>query len=66
MHDRNGTPLKVGDYVMLPATIVEVQAHADFCNARVELLPMRGAGRGGESVVNTGQLILIKRDKVDD
>lgn len=62
MHDMNGTPLKVGDKVMIPATIVEVQAHPDFCNATVRPLPMRGSGdREERMVVNTGQLVLLER-----
>lgn len=62
MHDRNGTPLHVGDKVMLPAEILEVQAHADYCNATVRLLPMRGSGgREEKSVVNTAQLVLVDR-----
>lgn len=62
MHDRNGTALKVGDKVMLQGTIVEVQAHADYCNATVLLLPMRGSGgRDEREVVNTAQVVLVER-----
>lgn len=63
MHDRNGTPLKVGDAVMLPAEIIEVQTHPDYCNATVRLLPMRGSGgRPEKMVVNTAQVVLIERE----
>jgi len=66
MHDKNGTPLKVGDKVMIPATIVEVQAHPDFCNATVRprfwARGMRGScDREERMVVNTGQLVLLER-----
>lgn len=64
MHDRNGTPLMVGDKVMLPAVITDVQAHADYCNATVRLLPMRGAGERAELWTgNTGQLVLIEANR---
>lgn len=61
MHDRNGTPLKIGDKVMLPGEITSVMAHADYCNATVKLLPMRGAGDRLEYWTgNTGQVVLIE------
>ncbi len=63
MHDMNGTALKVGDKVMIPGVIKECQAHADFCNVSVELLPTRGAGDRVERWTgNTGQCVLIERE----
>lgn len=32
MHDRNGTPLQVGDVVMVPYMITSLTPGADFCN----------------------------------
>jgi hypothetical protein len=62
MHDVNGTPLKVGDKVFIPATITELQAHPDLCNASVRPLSMRGAeGREERMTVNTAQLLLVER-----
>jgi hypothetical protein len=61
MHDRNGTPLKVGDKVMLPGTITDLQAYTDYCNATVTLLPMRGSTSGQSWCGNTGQTVLVER-----
>lgn len=62
MHDRNGTPLRVGDKVMLPGTVTSCQVNVDYCNVTVDLLPMRGAGERRECWTgNTGQTVLIEK-----
>lgn len=62
MHDRNGTPLKVGDKVMIPGVVADCQARADYCNVSVTLLPMRGSdGNSGYWTGNTGQVVLVER-----
>jgi hypothetical protein len=36
MHDRNGTPLKVGDIVTLELKITQVNSATDYCNVNAE------------------------------
>jgi hypothetical protein len=36
MHDRNGTPLKVGDIVTLKLKITSTSSGEDFCNVTAE------------------------------
>lgn len=68
MHDRNGTPLKVGDKVMMPCVITNVcEETEDFCN--VELVTEWGRRPDGKaekfSAVNTAQVVLVERPKRD-
>ena len=61
MHDANGTELKVGDKVIIPATVVEVSPGADFCNVRVTTtLGRRPDGaKDSFSAINTAQLVKV-------
>lgn len=64
MHDVNGTPLKVGDTVLLPCKITELSASMpDYCNVAVEtLLGRRPDGQKERfSAINTAQMILHSR-----
>jgi hypothetical protein len=36
MHDANGTPLNVGDKVLIPATITSLRPSDEYCNVAVE------------------------------
>jgi hypothetical protein len=37
MHDANGNTLNVGDKVVIPGTITQLQAAHEYCNCTVEL-----------------------------
>lgn len=37
MHDAKGNLLKIGDKVMIPCVITEIQASEEYCNCTVEL-----------------------------
>jgi hypothetical protein len=65
MHDRNGTPLQVGDVVAVEMRVVECYASADYCNVKLEY--GFGAEHGPANVtgsissINTRQTLLLKR-----
>jgi len=64
MHDVNGTPLKVGDKVMLPCVVTGIsEGMADFCNVTVQTeLGRRPDGQKVTfSAINTAQMVLIQR-----
>jgi hypothetical protein len=65
MHDRNGTPLKEGDLVLVPMRITQLSAAPDFCN--VALASLYGRNPDGQketvSAVNTGIVVLFERPK---
>lgn len=57
MHDANGEALKVGDHVIIKATVTQVSPQPDFCNCTVKLDTPMAAGREPESfVLNTKQI----------
>lgn len=64
MHDRNGTPLKVGDIALLPVRITNLsEGTADYCNVNAESLEGRRPDGAKESFcINTGVLILHQRE----
>jgi hypothetical protein len=62
MHDRNGTPLRVGDIVMIPALVVSVQSTADYCNLNARSVYARKPDGAPESFsINTSVVILHER-----
>ena len=63
MHDRNGTPLQVGDRVMLEATVTQLHGGEDFCNVTVQSIAGRRPDGSKETVhaINTGVLTLVER-----
>jgi hypothetical protein len=65
MHDRNSTPLKVGDIVEMPCRILEVYSTEEFCNVRLETLYGRRPDGKKEtfSAINTAQVVLTERNE---
>ena len=63
MHDRNGTPLRVGDLVQIPARVVSLSAGDDYCNAELETLFGRRPDGAKEKFYscNTGCVVLMER-----
>jgi hypothetical protein len=63
MHDRNGTPVKVGDIVMIPGRITQlVESTPDYCNVSVESVHgRRPDGMKEYFCINTGVLVLYER-----
>lgn len=61
MHDARGKALKVGDLVMVPAVITNLQPSEDYCNVTIQT--QIGRRPDGEketfSGINTGVLIKI-------
>lgn len=59
MHDANGTPLKVSDTVLLPATITSLCTGEDYCNVSIETVHGRRPDGKKEtmSAINTGVLV---------
>jgi hypothetical protein len=63
MHDRNGTPLHVGDTVTILARIERLSVTEDYCNVDLETIHGQrpdGAKRGLYAL-NTGLLTLVAR-----
>lgn len=60
MHDRNGSTLKKGDIVLIPAIITDLHGGEDFCNVSVETVHGRRPDGHKEqiSAINTGVLVL--------
>lgn len=63
MHDRNGSPLKKGDRVLIEGVITDLYAGEDYCNVAVETLAGRRPDNEKEHIssVNTGVLTLLER-----
>lgn len=68
MHDRNGTPVKKGDIVVIKARIKDVTGGVDYCNATLEVgyeAEHGPANVTGSIVVNTRQTLLLETSKVE-
>lgn len=65
MHDRNGTPLKKGDVVLIPAVITDLSPGEDYCNVSLETVAGRRPDGAKErfSAINTGVLVLHESAK---
>jgi hypothetical protein len=63
MHDANGTPLAVGDTVLIPAEITQLDPGEDYCNVSVKSTLGRRPDELHETIsaINTGVLILHRR-----
>jgi hypothetical protein len=63
MHDRNGTPLKKGDKVLIEAVVTELYHNEDFCNVTVQTVHGRRPDGAKETIsaVNTGVMVLIEK-----
>lgn len=61
MHDANGTPLKKGDTVLIPAVITDLTARDGYCDASLDFV--RGRHPDGMKVsihaINTGVLVKV-------
>lgn len=64
MHDRNGTPLKVGDLVTIQCRIRTCDANPDYCNVTVETVePMHPSEHPTAITLNTRQVVLFARER---
>lgn len=64
MHDKNGTELKVGDIVLVPAVITSLSAGTEeYCNVSIETVHGRRPDGLKErmTAINTGVLVLHER-----
>lgn len=63
MHDKNGTELRVGDVVLIPARITQLSPGEDYCNVQLESEYGRRPDGMKETIyaINTGVMILIDR-----
>lgn len=64
MHDHNGSPLKVGDKVMIPCVVKHLNDGCpNYCNVTVET--EHGRRPDGQKdqfcSINTAQLVLVER-----
>lgn len=60
-HDKNGTLIEKGDYVLVEMLVEDITQSVDYCNVHVKpVIPMPGenAYQGG-SWLNTKQVILL-------
>jgi hypothetical protein len=67
MHDANGHALKVGDKVLIPATVTELSSgNEDYCNVAVETTLGRRPDNKPErlSGINTGVLVKVGSEEV--
>lgn len=68
MHDRNGTPVKKGDVVLIQARIKDVTGGVDYCNATLEIgfeAEHGPANITGSVTVNTRQTLLFESAKAE-
>jgi hypothetical protein len=63
MHDRNGTPLQVGDVVLIPSKITALFPSEDYCNVAAESIHGRRPDGQKETfcAINTGVVVLHER-----
>ncbi len=59
MHDNKNRPLKVGDFVLVPAVVTELHANEDYCNVSIASALGRRPDNKQEriSAINTGVLL---------
>ena len=65
MHDRNGTPLELGDIVTLRLRVIATTTGVYYCNVNLEYGFEAEAGPanviGSLSAINTRQLLLVEK-----
>lgn len=64
MHDRNGSPLKEGDTVLIEAKITTCHASEDYCNVSLAIGSEKEHGPDNvhaSVVLNARQTLLLKR-----
>lgn len=62
-HDFNGTLLSIGDTVVIPCVVKNIQGDENFCSLTVEtefVMPGNGA-KNTISAISTKQVILVKK-----
>jgi hypothetical protein len=60
MHDANGTELKVGDKVLIPAVVESVSPEPGFCNITARTtLGRRPDGHTDAITMNTAQVVKV-------
>lgn len=66
MHDANGTALKKGDRVLIPAVITDLSPGEDFCNVSLETTLGRRPDGNKErlSAINTAVLVKASSEEV--
>lgn len=59
MHDANGTRLKKGDTVLIPAVITDLSPGEEYCNVTLKTTLGRRPDKNQETIsaINTGVLI---------
>ncbi len=62
MHDANGTELKVGDVVLIEATITQLQESEDYCNVSLETVLERRPDNRKETISAINTAVLVKKD----
>lgn len=68
MHDAKNRPLKVGDRVLIPARITELQANIAYCNVSVKSSFGRRPDGQPETIsaINTGVLLRANHGDEND
>lgn len=63
MHDKNGSHLQVGDIVLIPARVKELQPTDDYCNVNLESIHGRRPDGVKETIysINTAVTVLLER-----
>lgn len=65
MHDRNGTPIGVGDVVVVKMRVAECYGGAEYCNVKLEYGYDAEHGpanvTGSISAINTRQTLLVEK-----
>lgn len=64
MHDARGKELKVGDLVMIPAVVTQVNASEDYCNVSLKTQIGRRPDGLKETIgaINTGVVLKVCAD----
>jgi hypothetical protein len=61
MHDRNGTPLQMGDIVTLEMVITHVSPGPDYCNVTAHSVEGRKPDGQKEVFVGNTQVLALRR-----
>jgi hypothetical protein len=60
MHDRNGTPLKLGDIVTVKFRITATSSSADYCNVTLESVEGRKPDGAKETLVGNAAVTVLQ------
>ena len=60
MHDRNGTPLKVGDIVTLKMKITATSPGEDYCNVTAQSIDFRKPDGMKETYVGNSAVLVLQ------